>query len=236
MIKLTDFQEDLDFVLKKSAESKKIASLLDQAIKNCAARGLNFEINHKRINTQIQKVFINEQEIAKTFLSEDPRFSHPEKKVKIKIEIDLNPPDGSTYKGVEIKFPSNFSLSIQDYNSSFSGKLHAVLCREYNSARNGQTGYVKGRDFFDLYWYLENGIEPNYVLLKNALLMSGPYADTEFVCDKKWLYEELKERIDSVDWKIIKKDMEPFLLSMDYDDLERMLNQKEMSRALESWN
>ena len=46
-----------------------------------------------------------------------------------------------------------------DLPSLFAGKLHAVLCRKY----------TKGRDFYDLLWYLGKKIEPNYLLLNNAL-------------------------------------------------------------------
>jgi len=84
--------------------------------------------------------------------------------------------------------------------SLFAGKLHAVLSRKY----------TKGRDFFDIGWYLSKwkDLSPNIPLLKNALLQVGWKKD--FPNQENWR-EYLYEVVKNVDWKRVRQDVENFL-------------------------
>ena len=123
-----------------------------------------------------------------------------EQKLSIKIEIDTNPPEGAVLKTniVNKYFPISF-LSY-DIASLFAGKLHALLSRKY----------TKGRDFFDIGWYLSKwkDLSPNIILLQNALKQTG--WGKEFPSKANWrdfLYKVIKE----ADWKKVKQDVENFL-------------------------
>ena len=123
-----------------------------------------------------------------------------DQRLSIKLEIDTNPPQGAVFKTdiVNKYFPLSF-LS-HDTGSLFAGKLHALMSRKY----------AKGRDFFDLGWYLSRwkDLAPNMDLLRNALEQTGwsrkmPTADT-------WAGIVI-EVVRKADWNKVRKDVGNFL-------------------------
>ncbi len=121
-------------------------------------------------------------------------------KFSIKIEIDSKPPEGAI---LEIQLVNKYfpiSFLSYDIKSLFGGKLHALLSRKY----------AKGRDYFDLGWYLSKwrGIEPNFVLLKNALQQTSWSGELP---DKDNWRELIYKVVERVDWKKVKQDVEQFL-------------------------
>ena len=118
----------------------------------------------------------------------------------VKIEIDNNPPRGAIFETqlVNKYFPISF-LSYE-IKSLFAGKLHALLSRKY----------AKGRDYFDLGWYLSKwkGIEPNFTLLKNALKQTG--WSGEMPDQDNWR-ELIYKIVGNADWKKIGQDVGQFL-------------------------
>lgn len=125
---------------------------------------------------------------------------HPTQKFSIKVEIDTRPPGGAvlTTRIVNKYFPISFLA--YDLPSLFAGKLHALLSRNY----------TKGRDFFDLGWYLSRwrNISPNFTLLKNALEQTG--WEKEIPTPGNWR-EHLYKVVEETDWKKVREDVEPFL-------------------------
>lgn len=121
-------------------------------------------------------------------------------KFSIKVEIDTNPPQGAGLKTqiVNKYFPISF-LSY-DIPSFFSGKLHALLSRRY----------TKGRDFFDLGWYLSKwrDISPNINLLQNALKQTGWKG--EMPTGENWR-ECIYKVVKGTNWEKVNKDVENFL-------------------------
>lgn len=219
------FSEDLDFIaILPDTPSETFTKLLNEAAEVIKTLGLPVDIKHNNINNNVLKVWIKEGTLAKEFLSNNPKYALQDGKSKIKIEIDISPPMGSTFKEVGIEFPEKFKIKIQDHNSSFSGKLHAVLCREFFYGSN----YIKGRDYFDLDWYLTQKIEPNYELLKNALFKTGPYKDQNIDVSKEWLFDVLETKLKTLDWKLAKDDMTNFLLDSPLEHIEKMLDLKPM--------
>ncbi len=70
--------------------------------------------------------------------------------MKIKLEIDTNPPPGSGEDSSFLDFPADYEVRHQYPPSNFALKIHALLCR----------GYLKGRDWYDFSWYVSNGVLP----------------------------------------------------------------------------
>ena len=121
-------------------------------------------------------------------------------KFSVKIEIDTNPPQGAVLEELLVNkyFPINFLA--HDPASLFAGKIHAILSRKY----------TKGRDLFDLGWYLMTwkGIEPNFTQLNNALAQSkwqGPV-----IVKANWR-KVASDAIRKADWKKVRIDVEQFL-------------------------
>ena len=129
----------------------------------------------------------------------------PSRKLRIKLEIDTNPPEGSKWDQRFHDFPTDFSVLVQDLPSNFALKLHALLCRPF----------IKGRDWFDLLWYLRKGTLPNLGLLQNALQQVGPFAERDVAVNAEWLQRALLEKIQSLDWEETVRDVEPFLSAME---------------------
>lgn len=225
------FSEDLDFIGLGKIDTEEIKKKVEKAQENLAKKGVVFEVTHKAINSTVQKIWIKDSVIVKEFLCDDPEYVNG-KKVKIKIEVDIEPPAGSVLEKAIIDFPRNTAIVIQDHSSSFSGKLHAVLCRDYFYETDKA---VKGRDYFDLNWYLEQGTEPNIELLNNALFKGGPWKKKEIKIDRDWIYAEVKKKLESLKWDIALNDMEPFLLTGTRGDLAKILNTSHMVGQLEKW-
>ena len=141
------------------------------------------------------------------------------RKIRIKLEIDTNPPDGSNYEIKYLDFPFVSSVTIQDLPSLFAGKIHALLCREY----------TKGRDWYDFIWYAGRGVDINYQFLASALKQQGPWQGQELKVDKEWSIKTLHEKICSLDWQEAKNDIRRFvrqneLASLDLWDKELFLD------------
>lgn len=130
--------------------------------------------------------------------------------IKIKLKIDINPPEGSNYEIKFLDFPLPYSIQIQDMPSLFASKCHALLCREY----------LKGRDWFDFSWYVSQNTSINFILLKNAINQAGPWKDKNNNIDKFWLINELKNKINIINWNEAKNDVQRFLRPKDLPILD----------------
>ena len=125
-----------------------------------------------------------------------------EQTLSIKLEVDTRPPQGAVLETqvVNLHFPIAF-LSY-DKASLFAGKCHALLSRKY----------TKGRDFFDLGWYLSKwrDITPNFKLLKNALKQTTWKG--EIPTDENWR-SLISQTVQKTDWVLVTKDVQNFLES-----------------------
>lgn len=102
-------------------------------------------------------------------------------KLKIKLEIDVNPPANSRFDYSFFDFPSDFEIYHQDLSSNFALKIHALLCR----------GFVKGRDWFDFSWYIRQRTKPNLSHLEAALFQYGPWEGQSLQVNTDWLVQAL---------------------------------------------
>ncbi len=118
----------------------------------------------------------------------------------VKLEIDTNPPKGAVLETTVVR--RHIALQIQHHNQAtlFSGKIHAIL----------QRGFTKGRDFYDLLWYLSDRDwpKPNLDYLNNALSQTG--WEGSRLSDTNWK-SFLKNRIAEANWERIREDVLPFL-------------------------
>lgn len=192
---LPRFSEDLAFSLtgEKGAYSfDKFMHKVDQELK---LAGYQAAVTFKSENT-VQNAMVKFEGL----LFEAKLSPLKAQKFSIKIEIDTKPPAGAVLKTelVNKYFPISF-LSY-DTASLFAGKLHAILSRKY----------AKGRDYFDLGWYLSRwkGIEPNFEFLNNALKQTGW---TGGVVEKNSWRMLVSGVVERLDWKKIKEDVENFL-------------------------
>ena len=192
--KLPRYSEDLDFSI--TADKHYIfVDLIRKIKRELELAGYDISISYNDEKT-VQYAMVKFEKL----MYEAGMSARKEQKFSIKIEIDTNPPQGAILKTniLNIYFPLAF-LSF-DIPSLFAGKIHALLNRKY----------TKGRDFFDLGWYLSRwkDISPNITLLQNSLKQTG--WEEEMLSEKTWrsfLYKVVEE----TDWEKIRQDVENFL-------------------------
>ena len=121
-------------------------------------------------------------------------------KFSIKIEVDTRPPGGAVLltKVVNKFFPISFLT--YDKPSLFAGKMHAILSRKY----------VKGRDYYDMAWYLlhDKELKPNFAMLSAALAQTGWKGAP--VTDENWR-QVLSSQVETTDWTAVQRDVTSFL-------------------------
>jgi len=123
------------------------------------------------------------------------------RKIRIKFEVDTNPPLGSNFEMKYVDFPFVSSVTVQDKASLFAGKIHALLCREY----------IKGRDWYDFIWYTSQSVEINYQFLASALKQQGPWQGQNIQVDLDWCIKQFRDKITSIDWNATKEDIRRFV-------------------------
>ena len=120
--------------------------------------------------------------------------------LSVKIEVDTNPPPGASLESTLIRRHIVLNLLHHDRASLLSGKIHALWTR----------AYVKGRDLFDLIWYLadKSWPRPNLVLLNAALSQTG-WAG-ERVTEGNWR-QVIEDKVTRINWAEAREDVRPFL-------------------------
>lgn len=197
---LKRFSEDLDFSLSLESKENRINEYDFKNIISIVGRELedtNYDVDIKySIKNNVQNVFFRFKEILFFYGLSDIK----DEKLSIKLEVDSNPPSGGLELSDMINLEFLFYLKYYDLRSLFSGKLHAVLYRRY----------VKGRDFYDLVWYLTrtDKIEPNYRMLESAILQTE---GIKIKLDNNKWKELLKDKIREVNFTDITRDVKPFL-------------------------
>ena len=207
---LQRFSEDLDFALLKIDPKFQINEYLNSLEEIFKIYDYEIEIIDKSKESNVQKIFIKEDSIGQSLVLNYPKISSKPKSIKIKFEVDINPPSGADCQNAFHNFPTAFSVAAYDLPSLYAGKLHALLCRDY----------VKGRDWYDFLWYLMQKISINYNLLENFLFQMGPYANKEIKVNQVWLKIELIKKINSLNWKAVGEDVIRFLKPIEQESVK----------------
>lgn len=199
---LPRFSEDLDFLLREPAPDFDWSPYLKTLVEVFGQFGLKLDALPKaKMDTAIRQALIKNDSIASQLDLSFAGAGKP-KTIRIKLEIDVNPPAGSGEASSYLDFPADHEVRHQDLPSNFALKIHALLCR----------GFLKGRDWFDFSWYVAHGVAPNLPLLRAALLQAGPWAgDQAIAVDMAWLTEALRNTITKIDWKAAADDVRRFL-------------------------
>ena len=214
---LDRFSEDLDFSLVEPNKDFDLSSYFSYIEKELKSYGLNVEINvkQKQNETNIATALLkgNTQELVLKFFpnSEDHHYDALLKKIKIKFEVDINPPAGATYDLKYKLLPSPHQIRLYDKSSLFAGKIHAILCRNWKNR-------TKGRDLYDYVFFLANNINVNLDLLKNKLIASN-YISNQEDFNLEVLKKLLKNKFKDIDYKEAKEDVIPFIKDIKSLDL-----------------
>ena len=195
LYRLPRYSEDLDFSLVTPGGDARFERLMRALRNDLAAEAYAVEVT-VRTRTAVASGLVR----FRGLLHEAGLSPHAGEVLRIRVDIDTNPPAGATTETRLIRRFGMLNLLHYDRASLFAGKLHAVLAR----------GYTKGRDLYDLAWYLSDPgwPAPNLTLLNNALRQTGwtgPAATPD-----TWR-ELIADKLRSVDWQAARQDVTPFL-------------------------
>ena len=207
--KLARFSEDLDFALLKPNPNFSLEKYFSYIENELQAYGLNLEVSskNKSVASNITSAFVKGdtlEHILKFFPNENlNKYNKLLKNIKIKFEVDINPPSGALYENVYRLLPSPHEIKLYSKESLFAGKIHAILCRNWQTR-------TKGRDLYDYVFFLANNISVNIELVKNKLIESNYIKDdTDFNIDV--LKELLIKKFSNIDYNEAKEDVLPFI-------------------------
>lgn len=206
---LDRFSEDMDFSLLSPDRNFQIDTYFSYLKEELLANGfeLSVERKEKASESDVQSAFIKGGTLTHLLkimpVSEKILGVADTELIKIKFEIDTNPPDKATFETKYALLPIPYAVQLYDEGSLFAGKIHAVLCRSWKTR-------VKGRDFYDYLWYLARGTKVNLLHLQKRLEQSGKWNhdDKLTVSDLKTL---LFERFGAVNFESAKQDVLPFI-------------------------
>lgn len=206
---LDRFSEDLDFSLQARDEMFHLTDHFPQMERELRAYGFSFrvETKEKTHSSDIHSAFLKggTREHLLLIDPEDPvaLSVSPNEQIKIKFEIDTNPPGGATFETRYRLLPIPYEITLYDEPSLFAGKLHAVLCRAWKSR-------VKGRDLYDYVFYRSRSTPVNLAHLSARLYQSGFLPDEKMLSIPD-LEALLCDRFSSIDYEQAKQDVIPFI-------------------------
>lgn len=210
---LDRFSEDLDFSLIEANDTFDLSVYEDTVIEALHSFGFEVTIQLKNTEGTIKSAFLKgntsqhlinieaPEDIVKTF--------GQGRLVKIKLEVDTQPPLDFESEKKTLLVPSPFIINTMTLPSLFAGKMHAILCRNWTSR-------PKGRDWYDLVWYISHGYELDIKHLSARLQQSCDWQEKQGITIPKDINEEyilklLKIRIEDLDVTAAKRDVEVFI-------------------------
>lgn len=189
------YSEDLDFALEQAHSQYDLRAWLRNIQSQLAAEGYAVEV---KLNDQktVHSAWVR----LPGLLHELTLSPHRDEILAVKLEVDTHPPVGATLATTVVRRHVILQLQHHDRASLLAGKLHALL----------QRPYLKGRDVYDLLWYLGDPAwpTPNLTLLNNALRQTG--WDQPPLTEHTWR-QVLVDRLQTQDWAQVVADVRPFL-------------------------
>jgi nucleotidyltransferase AbiEii toxin of type IV toxin-antitoxin system len=192
------YSEDLDFALERAGTGYDFRAYLEAVRADMRRDGYNVDLTRVSDQRAVHSAFVR----FPGLLHELGLSGHREQALSVKLEVDARPPSGAALETTVVRRHVLLRIQHHDRASLLAGKLHAIL----------QRPYAKGRDFYDLIWYLSDRTWPlpNLVLLNNALAQTGwtsaPLSETSWVT-------AVRARLRSVRWEVLAAEVGPLLES-----------------------
>jgi hypothetical protein len=189
------YSEDLDFALERASGQYDFRAYLRAIQSELGGEGyaVTLKVSDKKT---VHSAFVR----FPGLLNELGLSPQRNEALSVKIEVDTNPPAGAALTTTVVRRHITLQLQHHDRASLLAGKLHAIL----------QRPYAKGRDLYDLLWYLSDPgwPPPNLVLLNNALRQTGWLPDA--LTADSWR-AVIAARLAQLSWRDIASDVAPFL-------------------------
>lgn len=187
------FSEDLDFSAQKPGKLEIVDWIrhVERHLGDCDLADV--EVTSKNVGAAVASAWVK----FPSLLKELGASAMPTQKLGIKLEFDVIPPAGATFERHVVSSPRLMALTTHDLSSLMAGKLHAILARPY----------TKGRDWYDLVWYLGRRTQPNIPMLDAALAqIPSPWCKAA----TDWR-AALSSVARAANWSEVQRDVGPFL-------------------------
>jgi predicted nucleotidyltransferase component of viral defense system len=206
---LDRFSEDLDFSLLEPRPDFSIGRYLDSLQREVRSFGFEVEVTPKKDSASgaVQSAFLKADTLKELIGIE----ARPEllrqlpvgKKIKIKLEVDTDPPAGFATETRYVLQPVPFAVRVYETPDLFAGKMHALLFRKWSNR-------VKGRDWYDLVWFAANRPQLHLSHLEQRMRQSGHWEGTDSLTSGV-LQALLRVAIEKLDVDRARREVEPFL-------------------------
>ena len=193
---LRRYSEDMDFSLLAKNPNFTFETYFPAIIEEARLLGRTVTITKKDKRTfgKVESAFLkdNTDVYNLTFQTE--------KTLKIKIEVDINPPLEFSTEQKLLMQPFSFTTRCFTLPDSYAGKMHALTFRAWKNR-------IKGRDWYDFEWYVRNRVALDFEHLK---VRTKEFNDIDLT--KELFKELLKERISKADIDVVKADVIPYII------------------------
>jgi predicted nucleotidyltransferase component of viral defense system len=206
---LDRYSEDLDFSLLKPDRDFNLSSYNNALEKELNSYGFEVQIEsrEKSRETAVQSTFLKANtrkqmltiEFDKRHIQQIPQ----NQQMKIKLEIDTDPPPGFLTSNRYLLLPIPFAVRTYSLPDLFAGKMHAVLCREWKSR-------IKGRDWYDFVWFMANHPELRLSHLEQRMRQTGHWKGA-LILTPEGFQKKLSRRINLININQARKEVEPFV-------------------------
>ena len=226
---LDRFSEDLDFSLLAPDGDFDLRKYVTGLEKELRAFGFDIRVEkrNKAVASPIQSAFLKTNTLnALLMITADREIARgvpTGQLLKIKLEVDTVPPSGFAIESKYLLKPVPFAVRVYTLPDLFAGKMHAILCRKWQNR-------VKGRDWYDLVWFIANHPQLHLAHLQQRMRQSG-HLPQESVLDQEGFYSRLTDAIDRLNVEQARKDAvlfvkEPDALAVWSKDFFRQISEK----------
>lgn len=204
---LNRFSEDLDFSLLEKNADFELESFFNSVVEEFSALGMQVSLKQKtKFNlSNIDSAFLKSETLWSELIFEStiPQIKLPLKPgIKIKIEVDTNPPLHFETENLLLTKPFSFFVNCFTLPNLFAGKMHALLFRKWKNR-------VKGRDWYDMEWYIKNSVVLNLEHFYSRAVESGDWSEKSI--SKNQLLELLHTKINATKIENVKEDVIRFV-------------------------
>lgn len=208
---LDRFSEDLDFSLLSPDPEFDLGKYQDAIVHEFESLGMKVSVREKKkaAKSNIESTFLKSETLWKELVLEGiipQQGINRVANIKVKIEVDTKPPLGFETEEKLLLRPFSFYVKCFALPDLFAGKMHALLFRKWGKN-------VKGRDWYDMEWYIKKGVPLNLRHFVLRAIDSGDWnSDTITEVEFRDL---LAKRIDAVNIQYVKDDIRRFIKNQD---------------------
>lgn len=206
---LPRFSEDMDFSLTEKRGDIHLENYFDAIREEFSITGFDITITKKdkKAFGKVESAFLKEN--TETY---DIKFQ-TKKLVKVKIELDTDPPLLFSTEQKLILQPYSFMVRCFTIPDLFAGKMHALVYRAWQRR-------VKGRDWFDFEWYVRNRVPLDFTHLQARIKeFNGKDVSLEE------FMRELRKKIADTDIELVKQDIKPYIKANQLHSLDIWTNE-----------